>query len=178
MKFLYLDIDGVMLPFDYLYQTNDANTMKPSCVRMLDAFCKNNPDLRIVISSTWRKHENEPGNIIRQWPEIPLFNPMNIDYAQYGDLSTTWCTPSLRSGIRGEEIAHHVSLYKPESFVILDDGVFDIKSVKADGFNDYAKIEIPSRVIKVYGKRGLTAQHLKKASEILARPYIKQPVEA
>ena len=115
VHFLFLDIDGVMIPFG-------EQSITPDCAENLRMIMDAVPDLGLVISSTWR------------FP--PLERLLNI-WRRAG-LPPAWifgCTPDLagRPGqspatLRGSEIRHWLGENSTGKavFVIVDDQTDDI----------------------------------------------------
>lgn len=142
MKFIFLDIDGVLV--------NRASLMKhsgryasadPECVAALNHILRVT-GAEIILSSTWRFD-----------PDIrDLFRQFGVE-KPIRDL-----TPRLRGSSRGAEIAEWLSRFENcwptvESFVIVDDG------------NDMDHL-LP-RLIQTSHEIGLTMEHAERAIVML-----------
>lgn len=112
MKVVFLDIDGVLnsqrtvLAFRGIPNTTANNgraLLDEVAIRLIGAIVKK-AGAKVVLSSTWRKHD---------------------DWKIYGpdlDLPIIDKTPSLSSGVRGDEIADWLSRHpEVETYAILDD---------------------------------------------------------
>ena len=164
MNIIFLDIDGVLNSSDFAdkhYKETGKGLfmydfLDPNAVNSMKNFLDNHPDIRIVISSSWRY-----GNVPKT---ISFFKENGMkpiaDYV-IGD------TPRTHSGERGKEIKwflEHVGTdeigdmildndIKIDQYVIVDDedyGMFDFQKedhlVKIDNVhgitnNDYYRIE-------------------------------------
>lgn len=152
-KYLFLDIDGVLNSVysfrkDYInhikygdlyYAINKRNLY---CLRY---FCKHTPNLKIILSSSWRLHEHDKNKLKRIFEEndIPCISGI---------------TPQLRnkdrSSYRGEEIQHWMDEHhiKKEQIVIFDD--------------ESDMLHLSDRLVQTsfrYTLTGLCYSHLQKA---------------
>jgi len=131
MRILFLDIDGVLVPGGFLRgcaamagklgQPVDRDLLDPYKVHLLNGL-KDVPGINLVISSTWRKHDNMPAAIMCQEIELPL----------HPDWTTTWDVPLREPGqeralVRGWQIAEWLSRHpETEGYAILDDDIADM----------------------------------------------------
>lgn len=117
MKVMFLDIDGVLASYDYIritsllkekYPDKHGYSFDPRCVKVLRWLLEECPEVKIVITSTWKgmgltklldmwKTRGLPGEVIGVTPELP--------------------------GKRGKEIAAWLSKYPNpvDEYVIVDD---------------------------------------------------------
>lgn len=115
MKIIFLDIDGVLCNRRSLMRKQRIkrmNMLDRDCVARLDALCAaGGKDVRIVISSTWRKYH----------PREDIAEHLEHHGLRHGLVHEDWRTIVLE-GFRGDEIAEWLSRH-PEvtSFIILDD---------------------------------------------------------
>lgn len=104
MKVLFLDVDGVL-------NTNKAHTilsLSKGCMRRLQSIFEAT-DCKIVLSSTWRKFEDEPMRKLR-------YRLLQRGMVLYGK------TPIFNSGCRGEEIRAWMDEYQAiDKYAIVDD---------------------------------------------------------
>lgn len=155
-KYLFLDVDGV-LNNAYSFRKDYINNIKYNdlyyainkrnlyCLRY---FCKHTSNLKIILSSSWRLHEQDINNLKRIFEENDICCISSI-------------TPRLwnkdRRYYRGDEIQswmdeHHV---KTEQIVIFDD--------------ESDMLHLSDRLIQTsfhYALGGLCYCHLKKAWEL------------
>lgn len=143
MKYLFLDIDGVLatiLAWDrpnYRYG-REAEFHLP-CQKLFEDFLVRNPDVIIILSSTWRKVDNWRYRIAKESPLI--------------ESRIKGITNSSPTGFRGDEIeefVHDMAIDKGRNrMVILDD---------SDDFSEKQK-----RVhIQPDGTRGLEEKHIQQ----------------
>lgn len=127
---LFLDIDGVLHP-----NTDESLSQLPLLLDMLER----NPNLQIVMSSSWRADIDD--NFI--------VNKFGIAF----DLALVGATPyGLKS--RSDEINAFVKYYKVDKYIILDD--------RKDLFK-----QDDDNIIFTQTHRGLTKQHVKLINEWL-----------
>jgi hypothetical protein len=115
---LFLDMDGVMLPGEWLAKRQAYHSLDPDCcMRLNDLLQEVKPEL--VISSTWRRFHTKP--------ELEEhFRNYNINYP-ISDYTPVLDRKDPDSGIwktveRGEEIAEWLRLnFKDRIVAILDD---------------------------------------------------------
>lgn len=156
MKFLFLDIDGV-LNSEYFYSLTASGDRSLVCESpSLDQFCKENLDsaaidrviricgetgAEIVLSSSWRLDENVYDRLMPSGIMIYRKTP-----SLYWKYQTFLC--------RGEEIAEYLRQNPAEAYCILDDDS-DMLDIQKDHF------------ILVDSCFGLTDSDAEKAIEIL-----------
>lgn len=123
MKVLFLDIDGVLNSVgSAIYHNRNycAGKFEESSLLKLDPICCSNllyileevPDLKIVVSSTWRKYKELLSDFNR------ILDDLGINTYE----KVTGTTPVSEDGYRGYEIDSYLKDH-PEikDFVILDD---------------------------------------------------------
>ena len=148
LKVLFLDVDGVLNseegwrrdnPSTYKYLTRE-------CVDQLARIIRALPDVKVVLSSSWRLHMSLAefrGTLLTAGASIPLI----------GDTPLT----RMSGGQRGEEIQAWIDGADQgvvERFVILDDDVFDMGET------------LMPHVVRTDGKVGLTQE---KADDVIRR---------
>jgi hypothetical protein len=179
MKFLFLDIDGVLVSIKGNKEHNGAGfPLRPGAhemytrrqirericwgseaVNALKAIIELVPDLKIVISSTWRK-----GSSLREWEK--MFAAFDIPFIVVGRTVEMWGeipgSDPIRRAVRGDEIQEWLDRH-PEttSFLILDDDL------------DMLPYQLEKHFIKTTWQNGLLKQHVFEAVNILGVPYEK-----
>jgi len=121
MLILFLDIDGVLNSWQSIHYFNylDARGIAlkkggyhnycPLAISNLNCLMEELPDLRIVISSTWRKY-----NTIPELREVFTEN-----HFLYSDRMID--RTEVLSGCRGDEIKKWADQHQPQEFIIVDD---------------------------------------------------------
>jgi hypothetical protein len=139
MRVVFLDFDGCLVPFAH-YTMGDV--FSPSCVQNFNNLLRSTDDLKIVISSSWRRKG------VGKDKEILAKNGINTS----GVIGTTDPEP----GSKGKEIQKWLHAH-PEvtKFVILDD--------EDDGIADVAY----GNLVKTNVFVGLTAADVKKTLAVL-----------
>lgn len=126
MKVIFLDFDGVLnsvASFKYEHRRKNnriADTLSVIACSNLQCILENNSDVKIVISSTWRKLHTlvELQNIL---------NAYGVEAAR-----VIGKTPSLMSGHRGHEIQLWLDdNTQVKQYAVIDDDS-DIRSLKGD----------------------------------------------
>lgn len=136
MKVIFLDFDGVLAPYGNRYE---AGKFSKSCVENLNKILKACPEVKIVISSSWRRH--------------------GLTYVK-DMLDKNGIDSSKVIGITPEDKAtreHHIQVYLDahkdiEKFAILDDDHMDV---------------LKSHWVRTNKFIGLTETESKNAIEIL-----------
>lgn len=137
MKVLFLDFDGVINP--HSHRADGAMFSKVAC-KNLNSLLKQVPDLKIVVSSSWRIHGIKA---VRD-----ILNSNGIDPKRVIDITGD------ESGIRGNQIKGWLSKHKKvTNFAILDD--------------DSDMGELMPRLVKTNGFVGLTESEVNKVVELL-----------
>lgn len=161
MKVIFLDIDGVLLPGEYLYKTGNNYALSPTCCSRLDRLITET-GAKIVISSAWRL-----GRLCE-----PMMNleGVSIFLRSHGvQCSVVGLTPygskrvpvslkfSMRGACeRGHEIADWLDEHpEVEKFVIIDD--------------DADMAHLKEYLVKTDFLTGLQDDHVERAIEILNR---------
>lgn len=138
-RYLFLDIDGVLNTIrysNYLIDHDEDETdedgalFDPEAVENLAMIIKNIPDVKIIISSTWRFKGWDWMNRLwgkRQLPgQIYSFTP-GLEFTRFVDVIHQRYSESVYPyGTRGLEIGEWLRLYAPKNsmqykYVILDD---------------------------------------------------------
>jgi hypothetical protein len=112
MKYIFLDIDGVMNHKEYVMSHPQSDKpLCPSCVTNLKRILLE-CDAKIVVSSTWRK-----GYKTTEQMKNELFAPYGLEMYVEGR------TPVMEDAERGDEIAWYMKEHNIEEsdIVILDD---------------------------------------------------------
>lgn len=167
--FIYLDIDGVLVPFGGTDDDDDTSAaQRDGCVRFqesslaaLASILKAFPCAQIVLSSTWRCDPTAVRLILSEFKRSGY-----TTLAAITQLKLT--TDPARHDIRQHEIVRHVQAIEASSkstrvcWVALDDD----ESVKSD--REYASIAA-SRTVQTESSRGLTAEDAAEAIRILRK---------
>lgn len=138
-RYLFLDIDGVLNTIRYsnfLIDHDEGDTdedgalFDPEAVKNLAEIIKNIPDVKIIISSTWRFKGWDWMNLLwekRQLPgKIYSFTP-GLEFTRFVDIIHQKYSESVYPyGTRGLEIGEWLRLYASKNpmqykYVILDD---------------------------------------------------------
>ena len=138
-RYLFLDIDGVLntirysnylIDYDEDDTDEDGALFDPEAVENLAEIIKNIPDVKIIISSTWRFKGWDWMNRLwekRQLPgKIYSFTP-GLEFTRFVDIIHQKYSESVYPyGTRGLEVGEWVRVYAPQNpmqykYVILDD---------------------------------------------------------
>lgn len=119
MKYIFLDVDGVMNSLE-TFLTMDGRGWKwsPMSVGFVRLLCEKT-GARIVVSSTWRGHSSVE-QLQAEWPEFgaaPLVEFIVGRTPQTNEMPAI-ADPTAR---RGCEIQHWLAKHKHEAYLILDD---------------------------------------------------------
>lgn len=140
MKIIFLDFDGVLNC--YLHRYNDE-TFSPSTCKNLNILLEKDPDLKIVVSSSWRMWGLD---YVRK-----VLDKNGIDSKKVIDITGN------ENGNRGHQIQSWMDRNpSTTNFVILDD--------ESDMGN------LINRLVKTSSFVGLTSADVDKAIEILKKP--------
>ncbi len=149
MRVIFLDIDGVLAPIPRPF---DTNQLKESCVAALEIVLQSIPDVKIIISSTWRI-----GNNLKKLRETLKKCGFRHDERIIGKTLDYTETGEFLYLTRGQEISTWL-MDQPsiESYCIIDDDT-DIsphqrrwvQPVSKEGFNN----ENAEQCIKILKKR-------------------------
>lgn len=171
-RYLFLDIDGVLntiLYSNYLIDHNedevdeDGALFDPEAVNNLASIVENVPDLKIIISSTWRLKGWEWMNRLwmnRQLPgAIYSFTPVLEVVCFVDKINRKDSTSVYPYGTRALEVNEWLRLYAGQNplcykYVIIDD------------FNDFLFMQ-QEHVIITDANLGITKEDVVKAMEIL-----------
>ncbi len=156
MRFLFLDIDGVLLPYmemkkhgracqALLPDTDGCPAFNPNCVAELNLICDTGR-ASIIVSSSWRWY----------FKDIELMRAMLREQSLSAPISgmTPFATDDWPRTERGDEIAAFMEPLEVEAFVIIDD--CDM------GFTGLEK-----HWVRTHGNQGITRSDAIKALEIL-----------
>lgn len=160
MKILFLDIDGVLNSMNYSKQVvrrsliADETSIDPQTVKILQSLLDEMSDLRIIISSTWRRFHS--------------LDELKTILASYGLDSSKilGVTPKLDT-IRGEEIKSWLNTqslksdYPVHQFVILDDDA-DMGS-------------LISHLIQTSHQIGLTTENITQIKDFFSKNPVSSP---
>ena len=138
-RYMFLDIDGVLntirysnylIDYDEDDTDEDGALFDPETVENLAEIIKNIPDVKIIISSTWRFKGWDWMNRLwekRQLPgKIYSFTP-GLEFTRFVDIIHQKYSESVYPyGTRGLEVGEWVRVYAPQNpmqykYVILDD---------------------------------------------------------
>jgi len=138
-RYMFLDIDGVLntirysnylIDYDEDDTDEDGALFDPEAVENLAEIIKNIPDVKIIISSTWRFKGWDWMNRLwekRQLPgKIYSFTP-GLEFTRFVDIIHQKYSESVYPyGTRGLEVGEWVRVYAPQNpmqykYVILDD---------------------------------------------------------
>jgi hypothetical protein len=160
---IFLDIDGVlnsMQTANYRHKQYIKGKISDSnfddachiCLSNLETILESVPDLKVVISSSWRLGQTLEGmkNIFRKW---------GFEYID----SIIGLTPSSKDHYRGLEIKAWLDKNPTKNFVVLDDEI-----------NDIVPIIDRSRVVKTSFSTGITWDHTAKAIKILGGKELQE----
>jgi hypothetical protein len=114
MKILFLDIDGVLVPY-----SSPANEFDPQAAKLLKSFLKES-GYKIVISSSWRRLGLGEDSILFQ----QLRKHELLDFIYFPDWRTGLSNAGWDGRItRGARINHYLTFAEPEidEYIILDD---------------------------------------------------------
>lgn len=154
MKVLFLDIDGVLNNYNWFstpdykklqkqYKDVDYATrmrythIDPKCFANLNFLLKSVPELKIVLSSTWRIADitRDAFNLLGK--DIDNFNVRFLGY-----------TDVLKS--RGQEIQKWLDRHPADAFVIIDDNRdmehLTHKLMRIDGINGLSKQDVQAAI--------------------------------
>lgn len=138
MKVLFLDFDGVINTFRN--SNEDGEIFSAVCCKNLNKLLSEVPDLKIVVSSSWRHGGLE---YVKK-----VLKKNNIDNSRVIDIT------GVEHGNRGNQIKCWLDRHKDvKQFVILDDDA-DMEPVK-------------DRLIKTSSYIGLTTDQVEKAIKML-----------
>jgi len=167
MKIIFLDIDGVLNSVDFA-ERNYKKTGKgllmsdfldPFAVDGMKKFLDKHPDIRLVISSSWRYGDvHETVDFFRRNGMSPL-----ADYV-IGD------TPRSYSGERGKEIQwflEHIGTDVMGDFIIDNDIKVDRYVIVDDEDFDMLDFQKENHLVKIDSQYGITNNDYDKIEKIL-----------
>ena len=147
MNIIFLDIDGVLTSNASMFLTNDS--LDKGCLEFFFEGLSIIKDVKIVISSAWRKKDSFKNDFCKSFPELAV---AILDF-----LHEDWCTIGSRNGNRGEEISEWLSRH-PETtkFVCVDDssrGLESFPHIHAVPSRGFGLLEMRMMVSFFYWKR-------------------------
>lgn len=117
MNIIFLDIDGVLNCYS-TYVRHKYCHMDESCTKLLYKTIKEIPNIKIVISSSWRC----PGNIERFKEKCKVLKSDKLFSKFIPYLHDDYCTKRLCTRKRGNEIKEWLSRHdEVEKYICLDD---------------------------------------------------------
>jgi hypothetical protein len=156
MRFVFLDIDGVLLPYlqvdqhgracqSLLPKTDGCPAFNPNCVAELNMICDTGR-ASIVVSSSWRWY----------FQDIELMRAMLREQGVSALITgmTPFATDGWPSSERGDEIAAFMEPLEVEAFVIIDDADMGFTGLK-------------HHWVRTKGCEGITRRDAVKALKIL-----------
>jgi hypothetical protein len=158
MRFVYLDMDGVMN--DHTLMENGYCGISPDCVRRLNRLFDQFEDLHIVVSSAWR-YMVLAGDMTRRGYEEMLLTHGVCCYGRVFGMTAPdepyWSSPPTEADysdltVRKRQIADHVREHRPESYVVLDDMELEM-----------------DRFVRTDGQKGLQDNDVEAALEVLLK---------
>ena len=161
MKIIYLDIDGVLNCETTTVAVGNYMGIEDEKVQLLAEIVRQT-DAEIVLTSTWKEF----------WCREDSKKEFQDDLANHLDAKLNACGLYVFDKItdsifdRGEGILRWNKAFQPESFVILDDNLFDFRET---GLADH--------LIRTDISVGLTREDADRAISILKGRQAKDPVE-
>ena len=138
MKFLFLDIDGVMTTDEGTINNQKLYSFSSSCVEVLNKILSTN-NVRIILTSSWR-------TVFDVEKQCQIFNENGVKQLPMGQ------TKDLGYKYRNLEIKSYLENRKVEGFVILDD-------MQIEGFDD--------NFVLIDPRKGLSEEYVERVNEIL-----------
>lgn len=136
MKIIFLDCDGVLNHRGCNFK-HDHTPVDPACMKLLIRLIERSGAM-VVVSSSWRH--------MPDWRERLIVRGLPP--------GVIWGRTKLQGSSRGEEISEWLAGRKVESFVVLDDTVFDLDPHL-------------SRTVQTSMEHGLELRHVDAALTIL-----------
>jgi hypothetical protein len=158
MKFIYLDVDGVLN--DHKPHPNGYCGTHAVCVARLNRLLQEVPDAQLVISSAWRYLVHKGDMTPRGLESLLMTHGLACHGRVFGvtEPDEPYMPPSpsladyerLGCEVRARQITEHVACFKPGAWVVLDD------------------LPVPvERLVRVDGQRGLDSKDVDAAREWL-----------
>lgn len=164
----FLDFDGVLNLMGNGQTDLSKPDFEPALMARMNRFVEARPNLRIVVSSTWRR---APEKIFRMrggtmtWLREQLMKGGFAEVDRVVD-----CTPETKPSLRGLEIAQWLTWHGDEvlSVVVIDDAYDKLQEMRP----------MLHRTVWVEGLVGVSDADLEKADKILATPFSKVELRA
>ena len=155
MKIIFLDVNGVLDSFDNNKKNNDdRHHFDPNCLENLK-YLVDYTDAYIVVSSDWKRNNKAMNNLFQ------VLEKYELDYRVLGTTPIIEVTNDhFTHADRGLEIKTYLENNPCDSFVILDDIIWDLD-------------ELSDNLVLTNPRVGLTMEDVKKAINILSRNKIK-----
>ena len=151
MKIIFLDIDGVLNCDTTVESCGNYLGIDNSKLKLL-AEIVDKTKAKVVLTSTWKDKWFRGGG--QKYKQDELANYLDTEFFRYGIIVYDKTTDDLFD--RGLGIRRWKAEKEVESFVILDDNVFD-----------YKEQMLVSNLILTDGHKGLTEDDVKRAINIL-----------
>ena len=160
MNIIFLDIDGVLNCETTTASVGNYTGIEDEKVRLFAEIVRQT-NAEIVLTSTWKEF----------WYREESKKEMQDAFANHLDAKLNACGLSVFDKTvdqifdRGEGILRFIKEYKPESFVILDDNLFD-----------YRETGLAAHLIRTDLLVGMTQEDADRAISILKGQQIKDPL--
>lgn len=167
MNIIFLDIDGVLNSNDFANKHYEEtgkgllmyDFLDPNAVDGMVEFLDKHPDIRLVISSSWRY-----GNVHKTIKFFTKNGMMSLVSYIIGD------TPRSYSGERGKEIQwflEHVGTDVMGDFILDNDIKIDRYVIVDDDDYDLLDSQKENHLVKIDGVHGITNKDYEKIEKIL-----------
>jgi hypothetical protein len=154
-KILFLDIDGVLIPYDQ----KDNHSFDVHRVALLKEFLDKS-GYKIVISSSWRRQGLDEDSILfRQLHKHELLDYIKFPQWKTNLLANAWGEETEE---RGAKINNYTFFNDVDEYIILDD--------INDGFNEAQK----KRFVQTNSNKGLTRKDLTKLTRLCPKLDVKR----
>ena len=163
---VFLDIDGVLLPFGHNRSQNSQKTdqlFPDETLAALDDIVRAFPESQVVLSSTWRMNPSFVEEIRKDFERYANKHPSNclvrVDLTRVTPLELCWST-------RQHEIYEYLNQLEEKrvAWVALDDE--ELVDGKA---NEPYRKHFQGKVVKTDSHQALTARDAQQAIQILSR---------
>lgn len=119
--YIFLDVDGV------LNKQSDWKrpfSLNMECCKQFNAFVRELPDAKIVLSSTWRNGISRDGSRAAHVEDL-------LEKLKEAGVTSIDRTATSPDGYRNKEIDHYLKWHPKDEYIILDDEI----SIFEDGIN-------------------------------------------
>lgn len=120
MRFLFLDVDGV-LNTERALMDNGHCGINQNCVRRLNRILRQFPDLRLVLSSTWRYMVINGDMTLRGFEEMLMTHGVDCYNMMHGVTASDEVYDFNGDQVRRRQIEDYVDAHRPRAYVVLDD---------------------------------------------------------